>query len=689
MLIDAIDAEGSYIYFGDVVLQDAGIVDFKRVKAIFSGNLATATGGTVINAAFATIEFTDDAKITAKAGDVFIVSKAQREAALVANKAGGNLAIVPKFVTIAELSDPEPADDDVVLGNLRIGGDEVSPDALLAFAGIHTVYVAGDLSINNGSDRFDTGIVKLVALRETTVEGTGNLTLGFGTEIGTLKAGNSFTIDTVGNTVSTLDLNGKAVTINDPSNIENITSSASDSRLVLKDTPTPIERITVGAHDIRVSAIGDTDETKLTALTLNHFSASRSNLVLPASVVMFDAGSGGGNIHYAENPAGLTLSSTDGLTHDGELNVTGDLTTTLGSLKVEGNLTTASGTGGDGDVSLRSDLTVTGTASFAGTLANTGAATFTFTGATTVTGALTVGSPLTIAGTGPVTLTAASTITNAPLTVTNSGGVTPDGGITVGTLGGLTISGDGKVVLPSSSGSGNSFITVQASGTVVAGEFLRLGEGAWKSFTDGDGLTTIEANKITLAAGGQFGNDSTKTVLTGGSDLTGGNSTNTFKASGEAVTLAQDTTSTPNKLTITGAGADAKLEAGPKAGIYISGVTLEITSATVDISMSSSGITLDGTDTTSNGIAIDNNNPAGTILLDDTKTAASIATGDPGFNVKGLDLGTDVTLKAENQALNEFIGSFSSSGSTNTIKVDSPSTTTDAVTIKRGLKTGT
>jgi hypothetical protein len=367
----------------------------KTLAVVGTVNLTTPT--VIIDAYYGTLDVSR-ASFTNATNTTFIVPEAKQPDV----KAAAPTGKVPKYMVSIPAGGNPGIQEDVVFANLVLGAGGTPAGDFTTFAGsTYTIYVPGTVTIDMTDAALSTGSVKLAALGVTEAKGTtgAGLTLGSDTEIGTLKATGDLKIAGVSKTngVKTLDLNGQAVEVAEPANIDEITSSLAGSELVLGDAKT-ISKLTVeSGKDIEVTSEAT---TQLTVTLLS--TPGTGKLVLPAETVAFTATgtTGGGNISYAATPATLTLSSAPGLTHVGALTVTGavavtgafevngDLTAasvgaTSGNLKVTGSLT-ASGavsTTNSGDIEVGTDLTAAGVTSAGGLKVD---GTLTATGATTI-----------------------------------------------------------------------------------------------------------------------------------------------------------------------------------------------------------------------------------------------------------------------------------------------------------------
>jgi filamentous hemagglutinin len=475
----------------------------------------------------------------------------------------------------------------------------------------------GPTTITNGVTVVNTGAVKLVALGETTASGTGGLTLGDETVIGTLKATGDLKIAAVGTGgVANLDLNGKAVEITAAANIADITSGLQGGSLVLEDTPT-VPKITVGATDITVTA--KSGGSGLTGLTVSAFSTGAGKLSLPASVVTFTATAGGGKIAHEAAPASLTLSSATELTYVGDLSVTGA-------------------------VSFAGNLTVTGAASFGTTTdaTDSGGATLTFNGATAAIGAYTTKAATnatTFAGSAPLTITTLTDLAGGASKVIFNGDVpaTIASQVTT-TTGGMAIEGTGGVIIPSASIIADTAIDASAGKVIfgTADDNVTIEKGILASATGlaavaADGAITLAHNAsaptLVLKTGGSIeitGDGVVKVGATSGSTTLEGAGTFNFTGKTNTDTLTITPTHATNSATIT-ATALSKLALTGSAKIAIPAAT------------SAGGVTLQG-------VLVDLSS-GGSITIEDTGILKLGATNASVDDVAGIITGYEGTGK--------------------------------------------
>ncbi|MDR3357238.1 MAG: hypothetical protein LBO04_08670 [Spirochaetaceae bacterium] len=403
--------------------------------------------------------------------------------------------------------------------------------------------------------------------------------------------------------------------------------------------------LTIGAGDDELAI------SKLAALT---------DLYVIGDLTLKSALSGTPTIAVKGN---VTVSETQGLGVNWI--ITGDLTatktpTTGGALKVGGTATFT-------EALSATTLDVVGAATFGGAATFDGAATFNDdvtlsadAAVLTLNGAVTLKSDKSVkAGSNTVLSASGADVVLTP--AADGATLTPDTANKKITLGAqnLTLT-SGKLEVPAA-----STLAVDTGKTLTAGK-LALGAGSWKA---SGAAALIETDKLTLGsdAAAAFGNDdgTAATALIGGAAAT-----NTFTATGDVVTLAQ----AGNALSITGAAAAAKLATGATAGIKVK-AGLTITTATVDISTANTSvITLVDGDTA--GITLSDANSV--ILLDSTKSTATSSKKD----IDDLAIGDSVVVKAESDAGNVEVGSFTGAASDNTIVEDD-----SGFDIKRGIKT--
>ena len=503
------------------------------------------------------------------------------------------------------------------------------------FAGsTHTVYVLGTLAIDAADTAVDTGSAKLVALGETTAAGANGVTFGANTVIGTLKATGALKITAVGTGgVEKLDLNGNTVTITADDNIGVITSGAADAVLTLPSDG-GVGSITVGAYDI---AIGGTPA----AVTVAELAASGAGkLVLPAAAISFTATAGGGKIFYAAAPASLTLSSTTGLTHVGNLS-TGAVTLTAGNLTVSGNATftgalTGPGASGatitfNGETASVASYTTKAEASadtFAGSAALTIATltglgsggesqvTFNSTGGTTVTAytALETAKATTFAGTGALTITTLTDATGESKVVFNGPLTAVTNAVTPGT-GGLIIGGEGAVRLEALPTITNALKIGNTAGVFIAGALVTgssdtvtltnaifragsaaspisltsasgsgvtLGEGDALALNTNDTIVIANSGKIAIGAHGEISGAGTWTATAGTDEyvaitsLANAAFIGASKRDGTTAETAGTLTATAGTAGVIKVAAEKTLVLGEKTTINVGGTSSKV-----------------------------------------------------------------------------------------------------------------
>jgi hypothetical protein len=234
--------------------------------------------------------------------------------------------------------------------------------------------------------------------------------------MGTLKAVDTLTIPFItggANSVGTLDLNGKGVTVsanaNNITKIANTTATASTLTLDPAVTSASWNSVEVGAGNITV--VG----TLLDTLTVTKLSTpDDGHLIVPATAVTLNIGNtaaDGGKFAYATAPASVTLGGNGDVTVVGALSTAGTLTKAYGNLTVEGNLSA-------GTVVIGANLTVNG--NLTSTVDDIGVS-----GYLEVTGSLSLADDLTVGGAeiktvSSFTAAAVITATNGDVTITDT-----------------------------------------------------------------------------------------------------------------------------------------------------------------------------------------------------------------------------------------------------------------------------
>jgi hypothetical protein len=567
--IDIYDGTASDLTLDGVTLTDDGLIDFKSVNAYIAGTFATfaTSGKTTIKARSANITFSGTGGITAQSDDIVIVKDE-----IVAKVTG----VTPLAYEASIPPSPSAILKDTAVETLSLGTGGTSKTDLESFASTFTVYVLGTLSIDATAPVAATA-AKLVALGDTEAAGTGGITFGDNTEIGTLKATNALKITSVGTgEVQELALNGQTVTIDAVTNIAGITGGPLGGTIAL-GSGTGLPATAVGAADVTVTSSG-------VSLTVDELTTGAGKLVLPATAITFTATAGGGNIAYPPTlaaAANIALSSASGLAYAGNLTTSGTLGVT-GDLAVTGTLS-AGATTLDGDLDVSGVATLTSltdsksggaTVAFNGATAEItgytakatadattfeGSATLTITtltdissDATTVTfngpaiistAVTTLDSGLTIAGTGAVALTLVPTLTNG-LVVSNTGGVTMPsatippskaidaslGKVVFGTADNAVTIVNGKL----ESGTGSNLSTVNANGVITVA--YSDGVGAKLTLKDEGTLAVKGSGSVTVAGALKIEGDGTTLASAGDSVFTADNAKATLKTSASGAT---------------------------------------------------------------------------------------------------------------------------------------------------------
>lgn len=209
-------------------------------------------------------------------------------------------------------------------------------------------------------------------------------------------------------------------------------------------------------------------------------------------------------------------------------------------------------------------------------------------------------------------------------------------------------------------------LVIKAGCTLTAG-LLELASGTWKATGQ---TVSIEEDTISLWSdpGVKFGADdgTDATVLAGPFELDKATDVTTYTASGAKVTIGQN----GNGLTITGAAAGATLKTGNtagfwvKAGLVISGVTLDMSSDSDWCSV----IYLDGSD----GITLTDGNSVLLFNNDNEGTPYSLPFDSTDINTK-ITIGSSISVSAvwnnawSSGGTNERFASFTGAANGNTI----------------------